>query len=59
MRLPLATISSKLVTSRVCTAWTPHSSPIRRAVIIDALIASSGTEGRSRAIRRAVAPELV
>ena len=59
MRLALPTISSKLETSRVWTAWTPHSRPSRRAVVSDALIASIGTGGRSRAIRRAVEPELV
>ena len=59
IRLPFSTISSKLWTSREWTGWTPHSSPIRRAVVSDGLIASSGTAGRSRAMRRAVEPELV
>ena len=59
MRLAFSTISSKLETSREWTACTPHNRPIRRAVCCDGLIASSGTGGRSRAMRRAVAPELV
>ena len=33
--------------------------PSRRAVVSEAVIASSGTAGRSRAMRRAVEPELV
>ena len=59
IRFAFSTISSKLETSRVWTAWTPHSSPRRREVWSDALIASSGTGGRSRAIRRAVDPDLL
>ena len=51
--------SSKFVTSRVWTAWTPHNRPSRRAVVSDAVIAITGTAGRSRAMRRAVDPELV
>jgi len=47
---------------RVRRDWVSRGSagrPMRRAVISDALIARIGTGGRSRAIRRAVAPELV
>ncbi len=59
MRLAFSTISSKLATSREWTACTPHNRPSRRAVWSEALIASNGTGGRSRAMRRAVEPELV
>ena len=43
MRLALPTISSKLPTSRVWTACTPHSRPSRRAAFMLAVIASIGT----------------
>ena len=59
VRFDLATISSNEVTSRVWTAWVPHSSPSRRAVSICGVRTRIGTDGRSRAIRRAVDPELV
>ena len=59
MRLALATISSKLVTSRVVTAWTPQTRPRRRETLLLAVITSSGTGPRSRAIRRAVEPDEV
>jgi hypothetical protein len=59
MRLALPTISSKLATSRVRTACAPHKSPMRRAVLVEGVSTSSGTDGRSRAIRRAVDPDMV
>src|SRR5690554_8233984 len=59
MRLDLATISSKLLTSRVTTACAPHNNPMRRAVWRSGVSTNNGTEGRSRAIRRAVDPDLV
>ena len=59
MRLAFSTISSKLDTSRgVDRVHAPQQAQPPRGVS-DALIASSGTGGRSRAIRRAVEPELV
>jgi hypothetical protein len=59
MRRALATISSKLPTSRVWTACEPHSSPSRRAVEMFGVSTSIGTLGRSRDTRRAVPPVLV
>ena len=44
--------------SRVRTACTPQSRPRRRAVETFGVSTSSGTLGRSRAIRRGVDPEL-
>ena len=57
MRLPLATISSKLPISLVVTAKAPHSSPSLRAVALDAVSTKTGTAGRSREMRRAVEPD--
>jgi hypothetical protein len=45
MRLALPTISSKLFTSRVRTAWAPQSRPMRRAVLAEGVSTSSGTAG--------------
>ena len=59
MRLALPTISSKSATSRVRTACAPHSSPSPRAVAARGVSTMSGTDGRSREIRRAVEPESV
>jgi hypothetical protein len=59
MRFDLATMSSNDSTSRVWTACVPHNRPRRRAVSWLGVSTSSGTEGRSRAIRRAVEPEVV
>ena len=59
MRLDLLDHFLEVRTSRVWTACAPHSSPFRRATSEAAVIARSGTGGRSRAIRRAVDPLVV
>ena len=45
--------------SLVATAWAPHNSPTRRAVAMEGVSTSIGTEGLSRATRRAVDPDPV
>ena len=60
MRLALSTISSKLVdVAGVDRVDAPQQRPAAAPSVSDALIARIGTVGRSRAIRRAVEPELV
>ncbi len=59
MRLPLAIISSKLPMSLVVTAWAPHSRRDAAGGVHRGVSTSIGTDGRSRATRRAVEPDPV
>src|SRR3546814_618904 len=59
MALAFWTMLEKLVTSPVWTLYTPQTSDRRRAVRMSAVSPRIGTSGRSRAARRAVAPDMV
>src|SRR5271166_1417474 len=53
------TMSAKFLTSLVCTQCVPHKTERRRAVARFDVSTRIGASGRSRAARRAVAPEVV
>src|ERR1051326_7680434 len=59
VRTAFCTMSVKLVMSARCTQCAPHSNARRRAVLRFGVNARIGDAGRSRAARKAVAPELV
>src|SRR5215813_5715488 len=59
IRTAWCTISPKLFTSRVCTQCAPHKTARRRAVACFEVSTRIGASGRSRAARKAVAPEVV
>src|SRR5215467_1883861 len=59
MRTAFCTISPKLLTSLVCTQCAPHKTAKRRAVPRFEVNTRIGASGRSRAARKAVAPDVV
>src|SRR5260370_14344906 len=59
IRTAFCTMSPKLFTSLVCTQCAPHKTASRRAVPRFEVRTRTGDAGRSRAARRAVAPDVV